>query len=244
MKQGRENTGRETTSGPRRKLHDRIAIEIGTEIVTGAIQPGDLLPTEADAIEKYAVSRTAYREAIRALSGKGLVLSRPKTGTRVNSRKDWALLDPEVISWMFARKPTPEAIGALFELRLIIEPAAASLAARKRSEAQVVAMREALADMGKFGLASVEGRQADGKFHSLILEATGNEFLVAMIDPIVTAIRWTTLLKMEADRPPRDPMLLHSELFEAIESGEAKMAHSTSVQLLEQALDDTAALLG
>ncbi|MCE7797075.1 FadR family transcriptional regulator [Sphingobium sufflavum] len=221
------------------KLHDRVATSIGVEIATGVIPAGSLLPTEMEAAERFKVSRTAYREAIRALAGKGLVSSRPKTGTRVNPRRDWALLDPELLGWMFAKTPTPASIRSLFELRRIVEPSAAALAAEKRTAEQLSAMGHALEEMAEHGLDKAEGQQADGRFHALILEATGNEFLLALTDSISTAIRWTTILKFAASKAPRNPMMLHRDLFSAIADRDPDRARTVTLTLLAQAQEDT-----
>ena len=81
------------------------------------------------------------------LTAKGLVESRPKAGTRVLPRNRWNLLDPEVLAWAFAGEPDMEFIRNLFELRAIVEPAAAALAAQRRSSADLAKMKEALAGM-------------------------------------------------------------------------------------------------
>src|SRR5207237_9005935 len=91
------------------------------------------LPTEAMAAAPLGVSRAAYREAVQTLIAKGLVESRPKAGTRVLPRERWNLLDPDVLAWAFAREPDLRLIDSLFELRGIIEPAAAELAAERRT---------------------------------------------------------------------------------------------------------------
>lgn len=225
------------------KLHDRIAVELGTDIATGVIPEGAYLPTEAEATERLGVSRTPYREAIRKLVGKGLIVSRAKTGTRVNPRQSWALLDPEVLSWMFGGKPSVESIRNLFELRMIVEPAAAALAAQRRSPEQLEAMRIALEEMASHGLASIQGQLADGRFHGTILAATGNDLLQALTDPIATAVRWTTKLKFAASKAPRDPMQLHRDLFVAIADLNAAGAREATYRLLEEAREDTEASL-
>jgi len=226
-----------------KKLHDQIAIRLGTDIVTGRYAEGSILPTEAEATEAFGVSRTPYREAIRNLVGKGLLESRAKTGTRVNPRNEWALLDPDVLSWIFGGKPTAKTVKDLFELRMIVEPAAAAVAAERRSSAQLSAMGHALEEMAKFGLQTVEGQRADGQFHSIILEATGNDFLKALTDPITTAIRWTTTLKFAVSKAPRNPMQLHRDLFSAIAERNPDRARQITQLLLAEAREDTEAAL-
>src|SRR5690242_15557298 len=113
------------------RVHGTIAREIGVAIVSGALRPGHVLDGEIEASSQRRVSRTAYREAIRILSAKGLIQSRPRTGTRVCAIPDWHLLDPDVLAWMFSGVPRPDVISGLFELRGIVEPAAAAWAATR-----------------------------------------------------------------------------------------------------------------
>ena len=91
------------------RLHGSIAHDIGVAIVSGRYRPGHVLAGEVEASSRRRVSRTAYREAVRILSAKGLVHSRPRVGTRVSALADWHLLDPDVLSWVFHGEPAPEA---------------------------------------------------------------------------------------------------------------------------------------
>ena len=85
------------TRGKALRLHGTIARKLGILIVSGKYRPGDLLGGEITSAEQLAVSRTAYREAVRILAAKGLVDARPKVGTRINARNMWHLLDPDVL---------------------------------------------------------------------------------------------------------------------------------------------------
>src|SRR5579871_5277797 len=86
----------------RRSLHGQVAHDIGRRILGGLVKPGELLPSETELSQRLGVSRTALREAIKVLAGKGLIESRPKTGTRVRPRESWNFLDPDVLTWAFA----------------------------------------------------------------------------------------------------------------------------------------------
>src|SRR5258707_1526950 len=83
------------SQSPEISLHGRIVHAIGRRIVSGDLRPGDLLPSEPE----LGASRTVVREVVKVLSAKGLVESRPKTGTRVRPRETWNLLDPDVLAW-------------------------------------------------------------------------------------------------------------------------------------------------
>src|ERR1700679_1404933 len=135
-----------TTAGPTKslRLHGTIARKLGISIVSGQYRPGDLLVGEISSSAQLAVSRTAYREAVRILAAKGLVDARPKVGTRVNPRSKWHLLDPDVLDWTFESEPDLVLLDSLFELRNVVESAAAGFAAQRRSFAHLQSMRSAL----------------------------------------------------------------------------------------------------
>ena len=224
---------------PNLRLHGNIARDVGTRIVSGRYKPGFLLENEIAASERLGVSRTAYREAVRILNAKGLVHSLPKVGTRVSGPEAWQLLDPDVLSWLFEFDPNDKLLGDLFELRKMVEPQAAALAAERRTEDQLETMRRALADMRKYSLAAEEGRLADRKFHLTLLQASDNAFVLTLASGIAAAITWTTVYKQRETRSPRDPLPDHEQVFRAIAAGNANRAHKTMHQLLDLALLDT-----
>ena len=228
-------------SAPR--LHDTIARSIGVRIAAEELLPGDLLSGEIEAAEQLDVSRTAYREAVRILAAKGMVESRTKTGTRVSPRERWHLLDPEVLGWFLETKPSETFVHDLFELRMMVEPHAAELAARHRRDVDLVAMEESLQTMARETLTTEEGRVADRTFHQTILAATGNELIVALASGVVAAIRWTTAFKSRTQRNPRDPINEHRDVLEAIRIQDAPGARAAMAELVQKALVDMRASL-
>jgi DNA-binding FadR family transcriptional regulator len=212
---------------------------LGLQIVSGAIRPGELLETELAASERRHVSRAAYREAVRILAAKGLVLVRPKVGTRVTPREQWHLLDPDVLAWMFQSDPDEQVLEALFELRMVVEPEAAALAAQRRTSEHVAQMRDALRVMTEHTLGTPEGRAADQQFHATLLIASDNPFLRTLTSSISTAVSWTTALKQQVRPLVRDPVPDHAEVLEAIASRDPEAARSAMKRLLELALYDT-----
>lgn len=173
------------------------------------------------------------------LSAKGLVVSKPKAGTRVRERHEWNLLDPELLAWMFEGEPPAGFVQSLFQLRLIVEPAAAELAAVKRDTRQLSRMGAALEAMADHGLHTEQGRAADQLFHNIILEATGNELLVSLSGSIGAAVHWTTLYKHRSTKLPRDSMPEHRQLFAAIADSDAAAARAATIVLVDQAREDT-----
>jgi DNA-binding FadR family transcriptional regulator len=225
--------------GTGRRLHGAIAHRLGVAILSGEYRPGDRLSGEVAFSERLDVSRSAYREAVQVLTAKGLVESRPKAGTRVLPRTRWNLLDPDVLGWAFNGEPDIQLIRSLFELRGIIEPAAARLAAERRDRADLKKMKDALALMRRHTLATDQGRSADREFHDAILHATRNDALIVLSAGIGAAVSWTTQFKQRARALPRNPMPDHVRVYEAIASGDGHAADESMRTLVELALEDT-----
>ncbi|CAN7206668.1 FadR/GntR family transcriptional regulator [Phenylobacterium sp. LjRoot225] len=229
---------RSTKGKPALRIHQTIAHDLGTAILAGRHLPGEIFDGEIDQAERLGVSRTAYREAVRILTAKGLLESRPKTGTRVTPRSRWNMLDPDVLAWMFAGEPDESFVRDLFELRGVIEPAASSFAARRRTDAHLKAMSEAVEGMRRHGLATPEGRAADQQFHKAILAAACNEPLASLASSVGAAVSWTTTFKQRTRALPRDPLPDHVAVYEAIRDQDADRAHATMAELLRLALAD------
>jgi DNA-binding FadR family transcriptional regulator len=227
----------------RSPAHVAIARSLGVAIVTGQYPACALLPGEIELAAQHDVSRSVIRESLRMLSAKGLIESRPKAGTRIRPRVDWNLLDPQMLGWMFEGAPPLGFVRSLFELRLIVEPSAAEIAAQRRTAAQLSRMGHALELMAQHGLDNEAGRSADQLFHTTILEATENELLVSLSASIAAAVRWTTLFKYSTSNRPRDPMPEHRALFEAIANADTAGARDATTALIRQAQIDTEAAL-
>lgn len=220
------------------RLHQVIARQIGTAILDGTYPPGAQLGGEIERSEAMGVSRTAYREAIRILVAKGLLDSKPKAGTHVTARSRWNALDPDVLAWTFSGDADEGFIRELFELRAIIEPEAAALAARRRSDADVANLAAALDEMATHGLADARGQLADKRFHHIILEASGNRPLASLAESVGAAVSWTTRFKQRHKELPRDPIGEHQAVFLAIRAGHEATARAAMQDLLRLALAD------
>ncbi len=211
--------------------------ELGRRIVAGRFPPGSVLPTEGDYSLQLAVSRTSFREAIKMLAGKGLVESRPKTGTRVRPRADWNMLDADVATWVFETGPSASVGRALFEFRQVIEPAATALAAARRTGADIERMRVALEQM-----AVATGREdwvaADLGFHQAILTTTGNEFLISIGHLLAPGLLMSFNLTNLDPRNRHGALPQHEAVFEAIVAADAEAARAAMAGLLTSALAD------
>ncbi|WP_083500165.1 FadR/GntR family transcriptional regulator [Sphingomonas endophytica] len=230
---------RATGRGTGRRLHGAIAHKLGTAILSGEYAPGDRLSGEVAFSEQLDVSRSAYREAMQVLAAKGLVESRPKAGTRVLPRERWNLLDPEVLAWAFSGAPDVQFVRALFELRAVVEPAAAGFAAQRRDRADLKAMKDALTAMRRHTLATDAGRAADRDFHNAVLKATRNDALVVLSASIGAAVHWTTQFKQRARALPRNPIPDHVRVYDMIVAQDVDGATAAMRVLVDLALDDT-----
>jgi DNA-binding FadR family transcriptional regulator len=222
------------------RLHQAIARKLGTAILSGTHAPGSSFGGEIDHSLALGVSRTPYREAIRILVAKGLLESRPKAGTHVLPRERWNLLDPEVLAWMFMGKPDEGFIQDLFELRNLLEPAAARFAAERRTPEQLGIMHTAIGAMRAHSLSTPEGQAADQAFHRAILAASGNTALASLASSVGAAVQWTTHYKQRASPSPRDPLPEHEAVLEAIAAADPARAATAMTNLVRLALDDMA----
>lgn len=172
---------------PKRNLNvtQKIVEELGRQIISGELVPEKTVLFEQDLIAEFKASRNAIREAVKTLAGKNLVVSARKVGTTVRPPEDWNLLDPQVIDWMIAETSTNEKlIKALSELRQIIEPEAAALAAQRASSTQILQLFECYEQM----VANIDDADLavhwDTEYHKVLLAASGNPLLRSLAKAI------------------------------------------------------------
>lgn len=222
-----------------RNLHERIANTLGERIVAGEHPPGRALPTEIDLCASLSVSRSALREAFKLLAAKRLIISRQKVGTLVRPRAEWNMLDPEVLAWHLHVAPTDEFVTGLFELRKIIEPSAAALAAERRSAEALTRIEAALADMFRFQDGAGDLTGADLRFHKAILDATGNYFVASFGAVIESALIASFRLSWHSGRhTPEYSLRQHQGVATAIHDRKPDEAHAVMTQLLRAAMED------
>ena len=157
-------------------LHSAVVETIAQDIVDGILPVGEIL--RLDGIQStFDISRTVAREVMRSLEAAGLVVARRRVGLVVQPQNAWSLLDPRVIGWRLKGPKREEQLDSLTQLRTAIEPMAAGAAARDAQDAQrerLVALAEELARLGAAG--DLESfLDVDIAYHSLLLEASGNE---------------------------------------------------------------------
>jgi DNA-binding FadR family transcriptional regulator len=221
-----------------RGLSGRVVHAIGLRIVGGELAEGEPLPNEADWCMQLGVSRTVLREATKVLISKGLLESRPKTGTRVRAAESWNLLDPDVLAWQLATVPRDRFVRELFELRRAFEPTVAALAALRASPKHLGEMSASLNAMAEAG---DDGRRfivPDTRFHRTILDAVDNGMLRSLSSVIETALNISMYLSLDTPRGQRHSIPLHRAVHDAIAGRDPEAARSAMNKLIDDAEED------
>jgi GntR family transcriptional regulator, galactonate operon transcriptional repressor len=213
----------------KRNLFAHALDDIGSRIVRGDFQPGAILPNEAELGTELGISRSVVREAVKSLAAKGLLEARPRVGTRVLPSKHWNLLDLDVLSWRYAAMPRMQFFRELFELRRMIEPPAAALAAERATEDDRRTLAEAYRAMTDASPGSQAAIEADVRFHSAILAAGHNDLLLQMSPLIGVGL----LVSFRISSRSFDIFLpLHERVLDAIFAGGAEDARAAMETLL------------
>lgn len=218
---------------PRAGLHGRIVHDIGRLIVTGTIGPGELVPAPAG----IGASRGVMREVIKVLAAKGLVASRQRTGTRVRPRDEWNLLDPDVLAWRQEGLQGQHLLSRLTEVRLIIEPAAAELAARRAVPEQVRELQAALREMRDALDRTPPDHEAyndaDVRFHRAVVQACDNEILEQMGAVVTRALLVAFNTAVRVPGLARGSLERHQAILDAIRRGQPRRAHAAMCGLVQ-----------
>lgn len=223
-----------------RNLHDHVVESLGRRIVGGQLQPGEVLPREDALAVQMDVSRSVLREAVKVLAAKGLVESRPKVGTRVRDSRFWHQLDGQVLAWRCASMPTDDFVQKLVEMREVIEPAAATVAARRCSAEQLQVLDTAYAamaaarDMDAWNVADVA-------FHEAILDATNNELMVSLFSVVETSLETFFSLSARAAKDFKYSLPHHQKVLEAIRRRQPQAARRAMLALIADSRDNLAA---
>ncbi|WP_159064135.1 FadR/GntR family transcriptional regulator [Streptomyces canus] len=225
--------GRRSARSRGRGLHGQVVQQLGQMIVCGDIGADRPLVPE-DIGEAFEVSRTVVRESLRVLEAKGLVSARPNVGTRVRPVSDWSLFDPDVVEWRASSPQREEQRRELAELRWMIEPLAARLAAEhgqeefhQRLSNVAVTMAQAMAQGDAEGFS-----RADAEFHALLLDAAGNQMLTHLAEIVSGALRASGPPLTGCDCFGNASVVHHVRIVEAVAAGHGAEAGTAMRQLL------------
>jgi GntR family transcriptional repressor for pyruvate dehydrogenase complex len=196
------------------RVSEEIIDQVRDLITSGRLTRGDRLPAERELAHAFSVGRSAVREAIRALESLGIVEARAGEGTFVVSIPGGQERDPITASlfqaWNTQRK--------LFEVRRVLEPGLAGLAARRATPEQIEKMQAILDDQKGKIQARESYMKEDTAFHYLIAEATGNEILLRVADSLMELLRETRDTSWKAPARPARSLKQHQAVLHAIEA--------------------------
>jgi DNA-binding FadR family transcriptional regulator len=211
----------------------RVVEDLGLAIVSARQPVGSILPGDVELIERFGVSRTVLREAIKTLSAKGLLQAKARIGTRVRARSDWNLFDGDVLLWHARVGFTPDFLMHLGEMRLALEPEAAALAAARRTSEQLQTIKGWVAALGDPKIGKEEFVRADLGLHLAIAAAAGNPFFLSISTLIEVALDAMLTVSSPVDDPERlkTSVAQHLAIVDAIAARQPEAAR-TSMQLV------------
>ena len=229
--------------GATSSLKDRIARDLGQRILAGTYAQHALLPTEAELCVIYGASRTALRDALLTLSAKGLIEARKRAGTRVRVSSEWNRLDAQVLEWMRDIEPDLDFVRGLIEARLVIEPAAAQLAAKMATSGDLAVIEsayEAMRVAPEDDLAAC--LDADVRFHTAILRASRNPVFANLGNMLAAALSFSFRLTTSATANYQQTLSAHGDVLEAIRMRRVDDAHDQMKALIGIASNDLLAV--
>ena len=225
------------TQTPRgHNLTTGILNRLGTAIVTGKYGPHNPLPIEAELCVQLGASRSVLREAIKMLTAKGLVSSRPRHGTQVQPEERWNLLDPDVLRWLLERKFSLELLAQFTEVRMAIEPTAATIAAQRANTKDLAAARRAIERMRAAARGEDDPLESDIAFHVAILHATRNRFYIQLGGFIDTALRTSIQLTNRVKGVALADVDAHQAILTSIENRDGASAAAAMKSILQEVL--------
>lgn len=218
------------------RLFEQIVKQVEDSILNGQMKPGDQLPAERDLAQRFGVSRTAVREAVKTLREKGLVEAYSGRGTFVTNGTSQAIrqsLD------LMIRINQQEGSAHLAELRQVLEPEIAALAAPRIEEQLLSTMREAVAIMDRNLHDPDAYVEADLDFHLALAEAVGNPLILSLLDSIVGLLREQRSRIFNVDGGPERGQFHHKRILAAINDRDPEKAREAMRAHLKQVLSDS-----
>ncbi|HET9110839.1 MAG TPA: FadR/GntR family transcriptional regulator [Ktedonobacterales bacterium] len=222
----------------RSKLFERIVAQIQGRIERGELRPGDRLPPERELALSFGASRTAVREALKTLAQMGLVASHQGRGAVVTDNTSAAMRSSLGLMLRVNHLHSP---NALVELREIIEPEIAALAAERATEAQIAALRDAVDTMERSLQLASAYIEADTEFHRILALATRNPLIISLVDSIVALLAEQRTHVFSVPGGPERGQVFHRTLLEAVERRDVERARSAMRAHLMQVREDVGA---
>ena len=225
-----------------RRLHDDIVRQIVRQIVHGVLKPGTALPAEPVLAQQFGVSRTVIREAMRILVPKGLLTVKHGSGMWVQPADKWDQLDPVLLFEQVRAGRDDGLLNEMIEVRRLLEPEAAALAAERRSAEDLASLRGALTAMAAVLSDPDSYTRHDIEFHERIFAAAHNRLLREALRPVAEALQVGRLLSIRQPGAPEKSLAGHEAIYAAIEQGDIDAARmATRRHILQFEADISAA---
>lgn len=227
----------ETTTKNKNSIREHLA----RMIIEGTLKRDEILPNELALAELYSVSRTMIRDVLRSLEEKGLIERKTNVGTRVRGIHSWNLLDKDVLDWSCGILTQSRFLLSLLELRLIIEPQAAALAAIRANDTDLQRICNNFSRMWAEETDTKKmmlDTEADIDFHKAIIQASGNLFISQIGGAIQAALHHTIYLSNKANIDHKHSLECHRQVLTSIENRNPKGAYAGMCCVLENTISD------
>jgi GntR family transcriptional regulator, galactonate operon transcriptional repressor len=216
-----------------KNIAQSIVDDLGRRIVQGDFTASGRRLIEQDIMDDYGASRNAVREAVKTLAGKNIVRSERRVGTIVQAEEDWNLLDPAVLQWMLSTPGAGKGLLAnLAELRMVIEPQAAALAAERATARQILKIYDCYDGMCRFANDANAAVDHDVLFHEAVLDACGNPLLRSLGHSISLLLRTNFALSIQIDNAFIRNLVDHRLVADAIRDRDVEGARRAAMALL------------
>lgn len=218
-------------------LTQQVADTLGNAIIKGVYGSHNPVPSEATLCEQMQVSRSAAREAVKSLAAKGLITSRARQGIRVLPETEWNLFDADVLRWIRDSNPSLELLREFTELRVAIEPEAATLAAQRQNLEKISAIGAALERMSRAENGLDDPLESDIAFHLSILNASENRFFMQLGRIIDTTLRVSIRFTNMRTGVRTGNYAEHKKIYDAIVDNQPEAAAEQATKLMQGALN-------
>ncbi len=221
-----------------RNLTHQLTHQLGAAIVQGQYAVDRSFPTEAELSQQFNISRSVTREAVKMLTAKGLIASRPRQGIRVMPSTHWNMFDADVLGWTLNARPSLELLREFTQLRMAIEPEAAALAAENAADTpRIKAIADALARMKKADEGLDDPLAADIEFHCAVLSASNNRFYYQLREFIQVALRVSIASTNQLKGVLAANYDDHKRIYDAICDGDRERAAASVKVLLVEVME-------
>lgn len=224
------------------RTHDIVLDKVGESIVKGVLKPLERLPSDTELCRQYQIGRNTLREVFKVLTTKGLIGASPRKGTWVNEPDDWDIFDPEVLRWSEGTPLYTKVLLDVTEARLLVEPAAARLAARHAKISDIAAIEDAYERMQGATPGTNAACRADVDFHVALFHASHNKLWIKFGQALSYTLTQLFKTNVLQDRY-YDELPLHGQILQAIRFQDEETAEASMRQLTHRTAETLASIV-